>query len=229
MIEIIPAILAHSAKDFEEKLRLVETECKTVQVDILDGTMFANTSWFDVSHISALKTNLAYELHIMAENPIPIIEEWKEKIPTLKRVIIHSEIDRQLGTVIDHLKEHLKLEVGIALNPATPIEEIRDVIERIDQITLMGVHPGTSGQSFEGDYLLDKIKRIHRLYPAISLEIDGGVTKELIPALVDAGITRICGASLLYKAENPTKTLQELKMFVSTLNERSCYNKSANT
>jgi ribulose-phosphate 3-epimerase len=217
MIELIPALLVHSKQEFEQKLRAVESDCVMVQVDILDGSLYNNTCWFDAEQISTLDTEVSYELHLMVENPIPIVEAWKEQVPNLKRVVVHAEINRQLGTVIDHLKNHLKLEVGIALNPETPIEEIRDVLKHIDQLTILGVHPGKSGQSFEGDYILEKAKRIHHLYPDIPLQIDGGVTQELIPALVDAGFTRICGASLLFKAENPTDTLKNLNNFISTL------------
>jgi ribulose-phosphate 3-epimerase len=217
MTEIIPALLVQSKEEFEEKLRLVKNDCKIVQVDILDGSLFGNTCWFDAKQVGTVESPVAYELHLMVENPIPIVEQWKEQIPNLKRVIIHAEINRQLGTVIDHLKNHLKLEVGVALNPETPIEQVRPTLEHIDQLTLMGVHPGSSGQPFEGDYILEKIKRIHHLYPNIPLQLDGGVTRELIPALVDAGITRICGASLLFKAENPTKELQSLNNYISTL------------
>ena len=114
MMEIIPSLFAHSQQEFERKLRLVENDCEMVQVDILDGSMFDNTTWSDPHHIKALRTSVSYELHLMVENPLPIIEEWKRQVKNLKRVIVHSELDRPVGTILAHCKEQLHLETAVA-------------------------------------------------------------------------------------------------------------------
>src|SRR3989338_3529249 len=120
MIELIPSLLVTSKKEFEEKLRLVEQEVQTVHVDILDGSMFENTTWWNAQDVGAMATPVKFELHLMVENPLPIIGAWKKYVKGTKRAIIHAEISRQLGSVIDHIHDIYKLDAGVALNPETP-------------------------------------------------------------------------------------------------------------
>ena len=216
MIEIIPSLLVESKDEFERRLRLVEDECQTVHVDILDGTLFPQTTWFDARAVSSMCTKVKYELHLMVENPLPIIEEWKKNVEQTFRAIVHSEMKRPIGAVVSHILDYLKLEAGVAINPETPLSEMHEVLHQIHQLTIMGVHPGSSGQSFEGDYILKKIMEAHHHRPELQIEIDGGVTQALIPSLAKAGATRICAASLLFEDLDPLKALQGLRKTLST-------------
>lgn len=211
MIEIIPAILAQSKQEFEQKLRQVESLCSLVQVDILDGSMYEHTSWFDAKHVGALETPVQFELHLMVENPLPIIGEWKKFVPGVKRVIVHHELDRPVGTILSHVKDYLHLETAIAFNPETPIEEAQTLLPHVDQATVMGVHPGSSGRPFEGEYILEKIRQLKRLYPQVAIEIDGGVTETLIPPLLQAGASRFAVASLIFGSKDPSQELSRLQ------------------
>ena len=114
------------------------------------------------------------------------------------------------GAVIAYIKDVLKLEAGVAINPETPLHEIEDVIHLIDQLTIMGVHPGQSGQAFLGEMILDKIKAARHHRHDLMIEMDGGLTEELIQPLLDAGANRLCAASLLFKDENPQEKLRRL-------------------
>lgn len=214
MIEIIPSLLVESKHEFERKLRLVEHDAKTVHVDILDGTLFDNTTWFDAVAVGAMRTDVRYELHLMVENPLPIIEAWKQQVPGTVRALVHAEMKRPTGAVLSHIKDYLHLEAGVAINPETPLEEIHDVFHEMDELLVMGVHPGTSGQRFEGDYILEKIRTARTHRPDLAIGIDGGVTRELMPSLLQAGATRICAASLLFSAAEPAQALQDLKKLV---------------
>lgn len=217
MIEIIPSILAKTQNEFEQKIRLVEKNCKTVHVDILDGTLFPFTSWADAEAIGAFKTTLLFEIHLMVENPLPIIAKWKQSVVGLRRAVFHAEIARPLGSIVSHIHEAHGIEAGVAINPETPIEEIHEVLHAIDQITVMGVHPGQSGQAFLGNPILEKIAHVHRHKNDLLIEIDGGVTEELFQTLANAGCSRFCVASAIFGAENPIKTLEHLNTSVSTL------------
>ncbi len=210
MTQIIPALLVESQEEFEQKLRLVEGKVKRIQVDVLDGSLFGHTSWHDAERAGAIKTDVEIELHLMVENPIPIVEQWQKHVPTFKRAIIHSEIHRPNGAVTGFIKDELGLEAGIAVNPQTPLKEIEDVIHSVDSVTIMGVHPGASGQSFEGDHILDKIRQARHHRDDLEIEIDGGVTDELIQPLIDAGATQICTASLIFKSDDPSKKLTSI-------------------
>ncbi len=217
MIEIVPAFLVESEKEFETNLRAVENDCRLIQIDILDGSLFPNTSWFDPRAIGAIKTNVDIEIHLMVENPIPIVEAFKQYVPTLKRAIVHAEMHRPLGSVVGHIKDILGLEVGVAINPETPLHEIEEVLHQIDQLTIMSVHPGHQGQTFgdtehldDSEALLQKITAARAHRQDLVLEIDGGVTRLLIGPLARAGINRICLGSLIFATPNPRATLKEL-------------------
>jgi ribulose-phosphate 3-epimerase len=211
MTKLVPAFLVESAKEFEQKLRLVEGHVDLIQVDVLDGSLFPNTVWYDAERVGALKTNVKMELHLMVENPIPIVEAWKEHVPTFTLAIVHAEMHRPLGAVVDHIKNKLGLKVGVAINPETPLHQIEETLHEIDQLTIMGVHPGESGQAFLGETILEKIRNARSHSPDLLIEMDGGATEELIDPLIQAGVNQICAASLIFKTNDPIKTLQSIK------------------
>lgn len=222
MSTIVPAILAHSEEQFERELRLIENDCELVQVDILDGTLFPNTNWFDAQRIGSLRTNVRYELHLMVENPIPIIKTWQQMIPNLERVIVSAEMHRPLIAVVEEIKLGLGLKVGVAINPETPLHEIESVIHELDQLTIMSVHPGTQGQTF-GDtdhignksFIFDKIALARNHRPDLAIEVDGGVRDDLLEPLMHAGVSRIAVGSLLFQDPNPTQKLKWLNALVT--------------
>ena len=217
MMEILPSLLVESHEEFEQKLRLVEHEVKTVHVDVLDGTLFPHMSFADARSVGSIQTPVRYELHLMVENPLAVAKEWKEEVANLSRVIFHAELDRQHEPIVEALRA-LHLEVGLALNPETPVEEAHHDIHLIDELLLMTVHPGMSGQGVgdpkhglnEHD-LLTKISDIHRRYPDLVLGADGGLTAENIPRFLEVGVSRFCLASALFAGTNPHTELAKIK------------------
>lgn len=203
MIELIPTILANSKNEFEEKLRVEEKLASTIQIDILDGTAFPVTNWHDAEAVAQMVTPAAFELHLMVNNPLPIIAKWTSKVPNVKRAIIHAEIERPLGKIIEEIHENFLIEAGVAVNPETPIEEIHEVLPDLDVLMVMGVRPGKSGQFFEGDYILEKIREAKNRTQKIIIEVDGGVTLELIPSLLKAGVSRFALNSAIFKDNQP--------------------------
>ena len=214
MIEIIPSILVESAKEFERRLRLVDSLVKTVHVDILDGTAFPHVSWHDAQMIGDINTPVVYEIHLMVENPLPIIAEWKKHVPQLRRAIIHAELDRPIGLVLEEIKQIYKLEAGLAFNPETPIKDKLNKEFNLDALLVMGVHPGASGQPFLGELIFDKIRRLHADLPTIPIACDGGTTKEIIPSLLSAGCTRLVTASAIFGAIDPQLALKDLQAMI---------------
>lgn len=217
MIEIIPSILVDSEKEFERRLRLVEGHAKVVHVDILDGTLFPETNWFDARSVGAFDTPVLFELHLMVKNPLPIIADWKKHVEGTKSAIVHAEIERPLGIVLEHIREVEQLEAGVALNPETPFEAVRHVMTELDMLLVMGVHPGASGQAFLGDSILEKIRAARGHGPSLPIEVDGGITEKFLRKLADAGATRICLASAIFSTSDPQAALERLQKAASTL------------
>ncbi|MDG1950581.1 MAG: hypothetical protein P8J32_07250 [bacterium] len=223
MTQIIPAILVKSKEEFEPQLRAVEQDCDRIQIDILDDTLFPNTTWHDAQAVAALNPDVEIELHLMVENPLPIVEEWKKYVPNFKRAIVHAEMHRQLGSVTSYIKDVLKLEVGVAINPETPLSAIESVVHNIDQLTIMSVHPGFQGQAFgdeehigDKEAIFEKIRHAKQHRPDLPIEIDGGLREEFIEPLIIAGATLLCAGSLIFKHEDPAKQLQTLKKHIQS-------------
>ncbi|PJA47207.1 hypothetical protein CO172_02685 [Candidatus Uhrbacteria bacterium CG_4_9_14_3_um_filter_36_7] len=217
MNEIIPTILVDSQRDFEQQLRIVEPYVSTVQVDILDGSCYSVTNWHDPVAVGAIQTPVQFELHLMVENPLPIITEWKKYVPNTIRAIIHAELDRPLPAIMQYIKEHLQLEAGVALNPETPLSESHRVLHEADMVLLLGVHPGASGQPFHGDSIFEKIKRLHAHLPELPLGVDGGITKENIEKIKEAGASRFCVGSSIFHEKDSVEALKALQKIIGVL------------
>ena len=147
------------------------------------------------------------ELHCMVAHPVQLVETWKDNVPTLKRVIVHFEMGRGLNAALKQLRS-LKVEVLVAVNPSTPVDEIARL--PIDGLLIMGVAPGKSGQAFLGEPILSKIRRAKSLFPNLTLTLDGGVSEATISQISAAGISRCVATSALWKAENPAETYKNL-------------------
>ncbi|MBI4591890.1 hypothetical protein HY733_00350 [Candidatus Uhrbacteria bacterium] len=224
MTQIVPAFLVESEKEFERNLRLIEHDCTLIQVDVLDGSLFPNTCWYDPERIGALKTDVKMELHLMVENPIPIIEAWKRHVPTFTRAIVHTEMHRPSGVVTGYIRDELKLEIGIALNPESPLSEVEEVLHEVNQLTIMSVHPGFQGQTFgdpqhggDPEFIYEKVRAAHAHRSDLLIEVDGGITKEHLEPLVRAGTNRLCIGSAIFKTDNPTGTLKTFNKLIANL------------
>lgn len=215
--EIIPSLLVDGKETFEQRLRLVENHVKTVAVDILDGSTYQVTNWFNAEAISAMQTPVQFVLHLMVENPLPIIARWMSLVPNTVRAIIHAESDRPLAAIVQQIRQTYKIEAGLALNPETPLNEIHHVLHEVDEILVMGVRPGHSGQIFGGEMILEKTRQLHGHVPEIPLAVDGGVQKENIRDLLSAGISRFHVTSAIFETEDPIKSLKELQTMVGML------------
>lgn len=221
MTAIVPALLVQTQEAFEKNLRAVERACALIQVDILDGTLFKQVSWFDAEAIGAMRPATKMELHLMVENPIPIVDAFQRHVSALERAIVSAEMHRPLGAVVGHIRDILGVKVGVAVNPETPLHEIEEVIHEIDQLTIMGVHPGAQGQTFGDDLhlgdaeaIFEKIEQARKHRADLMIELDGGATDALIPKLVAAGVHRICAGSLLFRSPDPRAKLEALNQLV---------------
>lgn len=208
MNSIIPAILAPDEETFHRRIDLVEKLVPIVQVDVLDNTLYPNASWFDPLVISSLDVGTDLELHLMVRNPQKYIRDCAN-IRRIKRIVWHIE------ATIDHseallLCQEYGFETGLAIAPKTPIEELEPFAEMVDEILVLGVEPGRSGQSLIPE-TVEKAKKISTLWPETALGFDGGVTAKTLPLLREAGVTRFCAASAIFDAPDPVAALKRLQ------------------
>ena len=213
---LIPAILAYTHNEFKEQLEFFDDYFSRVHIDIMDNTFVSNASYADVAMVKKMKSTATFELHLMVNDPLKYFQLWKSE-KRLKNVIIHIEIfgknKKDLYDIIKVIKRSKK-RVTLALNPGTPISKILEFIHLIDQVLIMGVEPGWSGQKFKVS-VLTKIKALKQHYPKLSVAIDGGVTLESIPALLDAGVDTVNTNSLIMKYKKLASRIPEIKKSVT--------------
>lgn len=221
MIDILPAILAASPDDLQEKLFFPGfwQPGMTAHIDILDGTMFGATCFCDPAAISRrangdVSTMAAVELHLMVQNPLPIIETWATLIPQTTRAIIHMEIDRPLDPILAAIK-NLNLETGVALCPKTPVDLIDTLTTHPDRVLVMGIEPGASGRPFLGEPILAKIRRLRALHHSLTITVDGGVTQENAQSIIASGANALIAASAIWNSAHPKDAYTQLTHSIS--------------
>lgn len=191
-MEIRPAILAKTETEFIAKLNHLKPLGLTLHIDVMDNIFVPNQTWNDVAKISTLLKGLPFEAHLMTKDPINEAEAWLEAGAI--RAIIHREtIDEQ-----DFLDPRRH---ALAINPTTKIETCHSFLLCDVPVMLMGVKPGADGQKFDTS-VMEKISLLKKLYPHISITIDGGVKPENIQQIHKCGADIFVVGSYLAHSTN---------------------------
>lgn len=210
---VLPAILARDEADFRARIQhaTLRPAAPEWHVDILDGSMFNATCWADPAVVGTWENLPNIELHVMSHNPLPHIEAWHAHVPTVRRAIIHAEIARPHGAILERIRQ-LHLDAGLALNPETSLEHIGHLVHLLDVLQIMGIHPGASGRPFGGEAIFAKIRRAKKLFPSLPLAVDGGVTLENARILAEIGVERLITSSALWSQADPLHTFHALDL-----------------
>lgn len=211
IVVVAPAVLAANEEEFVQKLSESDVRqlANLYQVDVLDGSMFGATCFEDALIAAALANPPDIELHLMVQDPLPVVHRWHTHYPNLKRAIIHAEIDQDVLSVIEKIKA-MNIEVGLAINPDTHLEAIERLTPMLDLLLIMGVEPGASGQAFLGDPILEKIAHARRQFGIMTIAVDGGVTLDNARSIVDAGANQLCVSSAIWKSVNRARAFAQL-------------------
>lgn len=225
MVEIIPAILVKSQKEFEERIRLVEPHVSRVQWDIMDGCFVENTTYSDVSVLGSLGSDpeadavlrsenkgrtlkLKIEADLMVCDPANWIKPFKNTPVGL--LIFHIESTSAPEVLIQDAKA-AGFKVGLALDPDTPLKQVQEHLGEIDRFQAMGGKSGFGGQEFN-PVVLDRIAQVRRLLPGLEISVDIGVNDETAPAMVDAGANVLCAGSFIFNSDNIEGAIRSLKL-----------------
>lgn len=207
MVEIIPSILVKTKKELLEKMLAIESLVERVHLDIADGIFVPNMTISGFEEIENIETTLKIGVHLMVSKPENHILRWLET--PADRFIFHIEATQKAQDVISAAKE-AEREIGIALNPETDLSAIDPFASDVDFVHFMTVNPGFYGGEFV-ESVLDKMSDFHYFYPDKIIAVDGGVTPETAPKLVQAGASVLIAGSYIFENKDPEKALLELR------------------
>ncbi len=200
---VAPSLLAADFSKLKEEIQEVE-KCgaEYLHLDVMDGNFVPNIS-YGAPVISAIRphSNLVFDVHLMVEEPDRFIKDFVDAGADI--ITVHVEATKHLHRTIQLIKSYGK-KVGVSLNPATPIETLKHIINDIDMVLLMSVNPGFGGQAFIPE-TLNKIKELRTLYPEIDIEVDGGVNDKTVEAIKEVGANILVAGSYLFSGNYKEK------------------------
>ncbi len=207
MLEVIPAIIAKSFEEVKEKIRRVEPYVKWVQLDIMDGKFVPNETWNNPEDLAQESFGVSLEAHLMINEPEKYAKDWIDA--GIKRIIFHIEAMSNPQSII-HLCREKGVEVGIAINPETSTNSLDLRRLQPNLILVLGVTPGFGGQAFKPE-VLPKIKALRKLYPNITIGVDGGMNRETAQAATEAGANIIVAGSYIFGSKDIGGAIGALK------------------
>ena len=209
MAQLVPAILAKSQTEFERKINQVEGLVESVQIDVMDGDFVPNTTFNDVAAIKAVKTDLAYKIHLMVNDVATATKNWLKIQPA--RITVHAKAvnENQIKKIAEQLRRS-DCQLGLAIDLDVELSAIEPLINYIDYILIMGVKPGFSGQEFQPDTLA-RVQEIKNIYPQMRIGVDGGVNIDNADKIVAAGADEIITGSAIFASPDVPEAVEKLQ------------------
>ncbi|MED1202120.1 ribulose-phosphate 3-epimerase [Heyndrickxia acidicola] len=213
MVKIAPSILSADFAKLAEEIKDVEKGgADYIHVDVMDGHFVPNITIGSLV-VEAIRpvTDLPLDVHLMVENPDPHIEVFAKA--GADYLSVHAEACTHLHRTIQLIRSH-GVKAGVVLNPATPVEMIKHVIQDVDLVLLMTVNPGFGGQAFI-DSVVPKIAEVKALADekglSIEIEVDGGINAETARICTEAGANVLVAGSAIYGQKDRGAAIQTIR------------------
>lgn len=225
MLEIIPAIMPRNYEDLKNRVALVRGIVPLVQIDICDGVFVKNQTWpydekdNDTSNFNLIMEekegmpfweDIDFELDLMVIDAVENFPIYMKLGP--KRIVFHVEAIGNISEFKDFLEgldTYIRdtVQIGIAINTKTNIENIFPLVNYVDFVQCMGIeHIGFQGEGFD-EKVLEHIKTLKEKYPDIIISVDGSVNLDTAPDLIDAGAERLVIGSAIFKSNDIKETV----------------------
>ena len=215
MAIIAPSLLSANYLNLQADCTMLnDSEADWYPLDVMDGHFVPNISFGPmlIEFFRKATTKLC-DVHLMIEEPERYTEAFKKAGADI--LTVHFEACKHLHRNIQQIKA-LGMQAGVALNPHTPVDVLKDILPDIDLVCMMSVNPGFGGQSFI-THTLSKIKSLRTMIDTwglpVKIEIDGGVTLENAKSIMDAGAHVLVAGNTVFKSADPKGTIAKLKEF----------------
>jgi len=212
MIEVIPTVVPNALDDVSALLTRCREFTRVFHVDAADGTLTHNATWIPVAGQTLPEAgDFLYEAHLMLVNPEAVGHAFIAA--GAKRIITQVESfdsEEEANKTFASWRAAGVMEIGLALLIGTPLEALDPYLLASDSVTLMSIDSiGVQGIPFD-ERAYGRVSDLHRRYPDLSIEVDGGVGETQISALARAGATRFSVGSAMARSEDPAKTHKTL-------------------
>ena len=197
MICVVPSILSADLTCLgEQVLEAIDAGADRIQVDVMDGHFVPNLTFGPgvVAAVRRAAPNLPIEAHLMVERPELFIRSFVEA--GADHVLVQVESTSTLYRAVQVIRE-AGAKAGLVLNPATPVDALREMVPYVHMINVMTVEPGFGGQEFIRSSP-DKVRRVRDLAPELEIEVDGGIDASTAPLVVAAGATVLVAGSSVF-------------------------------
>lgn len=203
MIILSASLLAANALHLEEELDSIEGLVQSIHLDVMDGHQVANMG-LSLETIHALPKQWRQEAHLMVSNQEDVMQ-WLAHDPIALYYIHPQNWHQWYGLQ----KQFPHKRFGLVLNPEDPIDDHLDLLNIVEDVLVMGVMPGFSGQTMLAD-TITKTSILHQKFPKLQIAVDGGVNDQNAPALITAGAQKLIIGSYLFHAANRQAAINKL-------------------
>ena len=208
-IRMAPSLLSADFARLKDEIQRIEAAgAEILHLDVMDGHFVPNIS-FGVPVIEKLRpiSKLFFDTHLMISDPVKYAEPFAKAGSDL--LTFHIEVAPAPASVADHIRS-VGVRVGVTLNPDTPVSALHPVLGEVDLVLVMSVWPGFGGQKFIAS-ALDKLRELRTLLrPDQRLEIDGGIGRSTVPAVVQAGADTLVAGSAIFGEPDPPAAMRDL-------------------